>query len=173
MNVTKLLTAVAGLCLLPAVADAHVVLEEREAPAGSYYKAVFTVPHGCGESPTTGVTVRMPERLTSVKPRPKPGWSLSIRRGQRPEPIEDGHGNVLSEGVQAVTWDGGRLANAHFDIFAVMMKLPDSEPGTVLHFPVVQTCAEGENRWVETAGPGESAHDLKRPAPRLRLTPAE
>lgn len=173
MKYMTLAFGVAGLSMLSAAVQAHVVLEQREAPADSYYKAVFTVPHGCGDAPTTGVEVRMPERLTSVKPRPKPGWDVTIHRGARPAPVEDGHGNVLSEGVQSVAWRGGELPDTQFDTFAVMMKLPDAGTHTVLHFPVIQTCAKGENRWVETAGPGHSMHDLKRPAPSLRLTPAD
>ncbi|MFX9740594.1 DUF1775 domain-containing protein, partial [Acinetobacter baumannii] len=34
-------------------ASAHVTLENRQAAVGSYYKAVFAVPHGCAGSATT------------------------------------------------------------------------------------------------------------------------
>ena len=37
--------ALAALAASPAIA--HVTLEKRQAPVGSYYKAVFAVPHGC------------------------------------------------------------------------------------------------------------------------------
>ncbi|MBP2291876.1 DUF1775 domain-containing protein [Azospirillum rugosum] len=67
------------LCLAAAAgtASAHVSLETREAPAGSYCKAVLRVPHGCGGAATTAVRIRLPEGVIGVKPMPKPGWKLA------------------------------------------------------------------------------------------------
>jgi hypothetical protein len=48
------------------------------------------------------------------------------------------------------------------------VKLPDA-PGTTLHFPVIQTCAEGELQWVEILKPGDPAGHDRRPAPSVRL----
>jgi uncharacterized protein YcnI len=46
--VSKIAPAVVALAALAAsAANAHVTLERRQAPVGSYYKAVFAVPHGC------------------------------------------------------------------------------------------------------------------------------
>jgi uncharacterized protein YcnI len=39
-------------------ARAHVTLEKRQAPVGSYYKAVFAVPHGCAGSATVKLRVQ-------------------------------------------------------------------------------------------------------------------
>ena len=44
--------AVAVAALSASQASAHVTLERRQAPVGSYYKAVFAVPHGCAGSAT-------------------------------------------------------------------------------------------------------------------------
>lgn len=38
------------LASLLSSANAHVTLEQREAPVGAPYKAVLKIPHGCGTS---------------------------------------------------------------------------------------------------------------------------
>lgn len=153
--------------------QAHVTLEVREAPADSYYKATFRVPHGCEGTPTTTVRVRFPEGITSVKPQPKPGWELSIVREKLPEPIEDAHGNIVTERIGEIVWSDGRLLDEHFDEFAINMRLPDGDPGSVIYFPVVQECEEGVHRWIEIPEAGKSAGDYDEPAPALRLLPSD
>ena len=152
-------------------AAAHVVLEERAAPAASYHTATLIVPHGCDGKPTLSVRVHLPEGLTSVKPQPKPGWRLSIERGPRPEPVTGGHGHTHTEGVREIVWDNGNLPDDQFDTFAVMMRLPDAPAGTALRFPVIQTCAGDERHWVETRAEGEAMP--KSPVPTLRLRAPE
>jgi uncharacterized protein YcnI len=72
--------------LLVAPAFAHITLQTQQAPVGSYYKAVFRVPHGCAGSPTTSIKVRIPEGVIDVKPQPKPGWTLQIIKGKYAHP---------------------------------------------------------------------------------------
>jgi uncharacterized protein YcnI len=151
-------------------ATAHVVLEQRQAPADSYYKATLTTPHGCKGSPTQRIRVRIPEGVLSVKPQPKPGWKLEITRAKLPTPLDDGHGGKITEVVREVAWSGGSLADEHFDEFKMVTKLPD-RPGATLYFPVVQECAQGAHRWIEIPEAGKPAQDLKEPAPALFLTP--
>jgi uncharacterized protein YcnI len=153
-----------------APARAHVTLETRQAPTDSYYKAVFNVPHGCKESPTVRIRVRIPDGVTGVKPQPKPGWKLMITRVKLAKPIDAGHGTTITETVSEVSWSGGELADEHFEEFRIRMKLPD-RPGATLYFPVVQDCREGVHRWIEVPEKGRSGDDLKEPAPALRLTP--
>ena len=93
-----------------------------------------------------------------------------MTRVKLPRPIEDAHGNKITETVGEVVWSGGRLLDEHFDEFALMMRLPD-RPGTTLYFPVVQECEQGVHRWIEIPAPGQSARDLREPAPALRLLP--
>jgi uncharacterized protein YcnI len=164
------LAFVAFALAAPPVA-AHVTLEQREAPAHSYYKAQLRITHGCKGSPTVRVRVRLPEGVLSVKPQPKPGWKVETTKVKLAKPIEDGHGNKITETVGEVAWSGGSLPDEHFDEFAVMMRLPD-RPGTTVYFPVVQECEHGAHRWIEIPGPGKSARDYREPAPALRLTPA-
>ena len=168
LRALPLLIALASALSSPAAA--HVTLEQREAPANSYYKAVFRVPHGCKGSPTVRVRIRMPDGATSIKPQPRPGWKLEVTRAKLAPPLDDGHGGKITERVSEVSWSGGRLLDEHFDEFAVMMKLPD-RPGATLHFPVVQDCEQGGHRWIEIPAPGKSDDDVREPAPALRLTP--
>ncbi|HWA12163.1 MAG TPA: YcnI family protein [Burkholderiales bacterium] len=156
--------------VLAAPARAHVVLEQRNAPAASYYKAVFMVGHGCEGSPTRSITVEIPDGVVNIKPMPKPGWEVRTRIEKLAKPYEL-HGKTFTEGVTQVTWTGGPLLDAHFDEFVMMTRLPDS-PGT-LWFKVVQACEQGENRWVETPGEGKSAHDHRMPAAQLEVVPVE
>jgi uncharacterized protein YcnI len=170
MTTSLRLTALAVLAAAPAAA--HVTLEQREAPANSYYKAQLRVTHGCKGSPTVRVRVRLPDGALSVKPQPKPGWKVETTKVKLAKPIEDGHGNKITEVVGEVAWWGGSLPDDHFDEFAVMMRLPN-RPGTTVYFPVVQECEQGAHRWIEIPAPGKSARDYREPAPALRLTPAK
>ena len=45
---------------LAGAAQAHITLEQPSAEAGSTYKAVFRVGHGCDGSPTRAITVHLP-----------------------------------------------------------------------------------------------------------------
>lgn len=152
-------------------AFAHVTLETRQAPASSTYKAVLKVPHGCGGSPTVRIRVQIPEGVIGVKPQPKAGWELAIVKGPLAHPVQDSHGNMVTEAVREVIWSGGRLPDEHYDEFVFSLKLPDA-PDTTLYFPTVQDCEAGVKRWIEIPEEGRSAADYKEPAPALRLTAA-
>ncbi|WP_296576731.1 DUF1775 domain-containing protein, partial [Phreatobacter sp.] len=160
----------AGLLVASAIAPpafAHVTLERGEASPGSY-KAILRVPHGCGREPTTGLTVTIPEGVHSVKPQPKPGWALAttVRPYQR---IYVNHGREVREGVTEISWSGGSLPNEHYDEFVFVGQIDASLAGAGrIFFPVVQTCANGENRWVEVPVAGRSG-PLAAPAPALRI----
>lgn len=163
----------AGLLLAAVAAPpalAHVTLERGETAPGSY-KAVLRVPHGCGREPTTGLTVTIPEGVHSVKPQPKPGWTLAttVRPYQR---AYVNHGREVREGVQEIRWSGGSLPNEHYDEFVFVGQVDASLAGSGrIFFPVVQTCANGENRWVEVPAAGSQAR-LASPAPVLRIAAA-
>src|SRR3954468_20049626 len=64
-------------------AVAHVTLERREAVAGSTYKAVLRVPHGCDGSPTQAIRVQIPVGVDNVKPMPHAGWQLTTVKAKR------------------------------------------------------------------------------------------
>jgi periplasmic copper chaperone A len=157
-------------CAAALPAFAHITLEQRQAPADSYYKATLGVSHGCKGSPTQRIRVRIPEGVTSVKPQPKPGWKLEVTRAKLATPLDDGHGGKILEVVAEVSWSGGSLADEHFDEFKMVTRLPD-RPGATLYFAVVQECAQGAHRWIEIPEPGKSSREYKEPAPALLLTP--
>ena len=65
-----LVAAAVLACLPSAAALAHTSLEVKQAPAGSLYKAVLRVGHGCDGSSTTTLRVQIPEGVIAVKPMP-------------------------------------------------------------------------------------------------------
>ncbi|QQP93381.1 DUF1775 domain-containing protein (plasmid) [Skermanella sp. TT6] len=167
------LTAALGaaiLCLAGASpASAHATLETREAPAGSFYKAVIRIGHGCEGAATTSIRVQIPEGVIAVKPMPKPGWQLTTKEGQYAQAY-DYYGDKLTKGVTEVSWSGGNLPDAWYDEFVFRARLPDVPAGTVIHFPIVQQCETGVHRWIEIPEPGRSADDYKEPAPGVKIT---
>ncbi len=167
------IAAAALLALSAGSALAHVSLQVKETPAGSTYKAVFQVPHGCEGKPTQTVRVRIPDGVIAVKPQPKAGWTLAKVRGPYGKSY-DYYGTPTSEGVKEVVWSGGSLADDEYDEFAMRVYLTgDLKAGDMLYFPVVQECAEGlAERWIEIPAAGQSSDDLELPAPGVRLLEA-
>jgi len=161
-----------GLAILTvSPARGHVTLEQREAPVGSSYKATFRVPHGCGDSPTLKVRVRIPDGVIGVKPMPKPGWQIEAVKAKYEKSYKMFHSSV-SEGVREVTWTG-RLADDNYDEFVLSTFLTDElVPDRMLYFPVVQECEKGVHRWIEIPEAGKPASELPEPAPGLKLLPA-
>jgi periplasmic copper chaperone A len=163
----------AALLMAGAIAQAHVVLEQKQATVGSYYKAVFKVGHGCNGSATTGIRVFIPQGVNEAKPMPKPGWALSTVNAPLAKPHQT-HGKTLLEDVSEVAWQvnparGGQpLADAHYDEFVIQVRLPQ-QPGEVA-FRILQTCEQGQNDWKELPKAGEKS---KYPAAILKAVPAE
>jgi uncharacterized protein YcnI len=158
-----------AVLFVTSAATAHVVLESEEAPAGSTYKAVFQVGHGCEGSPTTSIRVQIPEGVIAVKPMPKPGWELATKQGEYAQAY-DYFGEKLTEGVKEVAWTGGNLPDEWYDEFVLRVRLPEAAPGTVVQFPVVQECVEGAHRWIEVPAEGQDPDSLEEPAPFVTLT---
>ena len=148
---------------------AHVELETDEAPAGSSYKAVLMVAHGCAGSATRALRVQLPAGVIGAKPMPKPGWRIAIKADRLAQPIEL-EGAKITDSVKEIDWTGGDLPDSFYDEFVFVATLPD-KPGEILYFPVIQECAKGQTRWIEIPGQGESPEDLKAPAPSLKLGP--
>jgi uncharacterized protein YcnI len=165
--------AVAAVLLTTWSADAHVTLDGRPAAVGTWYKAVFAVPHGCAGSATVKIRVQIPEGVIAVKPMPKPGWNVETIKGKYAADY-DLYGTKLSEGVKEVVWSGGRLADDNYDEFVLSTFLTGAlKPNTTLYFPVVQECEQGVSRWIDIPADGNAAHghDSKSPAPGVKLMP--
>jgi uncharacterized protein YcnI len=169
---SRMLVSVALVAAFIATAQpaaAHATLERNEAPADSFFNAVMNIPHGCDGSSTLKVRVRIPDGIIGVKPQPKAGWELAIRKEKLATPIVESHGRTITEAVVEVTWTG-KLLDENFDQFAIHMKLPDKQ-GETLYFPTVQECEQGVHRWIEIPAAGKSRGDYKEPAPFLKLLP--
>lgn len=177
----RLLGAAVAVATFCAVADAsaHAVLDQTQAVAGSYFKAIVRIGHGCEGKPTIRVAIDLPEGTVSAKPQLKPGWTINIEKKKLAQPIDVGHGRMADEVVSRIVWEGGPLPDAYFDEFAIQLKLPKSAPGNVVYFPTVQECTEGANRWVDIPDPHaahgteHAGHHLHNPAPALRLIEAK
>ncbi len=147
------LVAVYAIFYWPVASFSHIVLENKAAVAGSIYKAVFQVGHGCNGSPTTAIAVQIPPGFQATKPYAKAGWALTI------------HPNQL------VTWTAlnkeAALQNAHFDEFVLRGKLPES--AGPLWFKILQTCEISSNNWAEVPAAGVSTKGMKLPAALLEV----
>lgn len=156
---------------IAAPAFAHATLEQSSAPAGTSYKAVIRVPHGCAGAPTNVVRVKLPQGYYAVKPMPKAGWTLEKVIGDYEKPY-DNHGTEMTKGVTEVVWSGGNLPDDEYDEFVVRGSIgKDLEVGSKLWFLVVQECPEGAaERWIEIPAEGQDAHDLAKPALGLTIT---
>ncbi len=112
------------------------------------------------------MTVIIPDGVLSVKPRPVPGWTITINQKPLVPAIKDSHGNTINTTVSSVSWTGGNLPDAWYEDFSIQMKLPKLDDGTKLYWPVYQMCVNGEsNPWAQI--PNGSALDF--PAPALTL----
>lgn len=166
----KLTMIVAGLmaATLPAMASAHAVLAVGEAAVGSHYTGTVRIGHGCEGQATLEVHVTMPEGFLSAKPMPKPGWALETVKAPYAKSY-DYYGQTLTEGVHEIVWRG-ELPDEWYDEFTFSGKIDGSVAAdSVLYFPVVQICATGRNDWVEIPAPGQNPHDLRGPAPGLKV----
>ncbi len=167
--------AVAGSLAVMAPASAHVTVNPREATQGGYARLVFRVPTESDTASTTEVSVHFPEDppISSVRVMPVPGWTAEITREALDEPIDAGHGRMVSERVASITWtaddEEAALGPEEFGEFPVSMgPLPEVDQ---LVFPSIQTYSDGTVvRWIEL--PEEGA-EPERPAPVLTLTPRE
>lgn len=166
-NIVSACLASSLLFAAPGV-HAHIVLEQKSATAGSYYKATFMVGHGCDGSPTTGIDIETPEAMAVVKPMPKAGWQLATQTSPLAVPMSL-HGRPVTQTVSRVSWTGGSLSDSHYDEFVLLLQLP--ERSGPLYFKVMQSCENGRSDWVETPAAGRGGR-LKWPAPVLELQPA-
>jgi len=161
--------AVLALIASAGAAIAHVTLSQRSAPADSYYRATFTVPHGCERAATTKVSIWLPESILQAKPMLKSGWKIEIVRVKLDTVVDGPHGTKISERVAKVIFSGGNIPDDHIDEFVLQLRLP-KEAGT-LYFPVEQECGEKRNGWTEIPAPHQTVRDLEYPAAMLTVTP--
>ena len=156
------------------LAQAHVTLDQPQASAGSAYKAVLRVGHGCSAGAATHtVSVRLPAGLRGFKPVPKAGWAITIRRQPLDTP-HDNHGVSVTDEVAEITWQARTrddwLADAHCGEFVLRGQLP-AQPGP-LWFKVQRACEGSSVDWAELPGTGTNTKGLKIPAALSEVLPA-
>ncbi|MES2687135.1 MAG: YcnI family protein [Pseudomonadota bacterium] len=175
MKIFSAIKSIAACAILAWAAPvfSHIVLESKSAPAGSSYKAVFLVGHGCQGSATTGVAVQIPAGFLGAKPYPKPGWTVSTQVGKLAKPY-DSHGRQVTEDVTLVSWKAANreaaLPDIFFDEFVLRGKTP--EAAGPVWFKVLQTCESGTNDWSDIPATGSSTRGMKSPAVLLQVGPA-
>ena len=163
--------AAAVTFLVAAPASAHVTVTPTETAAGAYTVLTFSNGHGCEGSPTKQITIQVPEGINDVTPTRQPFYDVKVVSEKLAEPIEDAHGNKLTERDSTVVYSAKTpLPDGQRDAFEVSLQLPEEE-GT-LAFPVIQTCVKGETAWVEEAPEG-ATEEPENPAPSFEVTAAE
>lgn len=164
--VSALLIGSAGL------AQAHVSLETAQAAAGSAYKAVLKIPHGCDGAATSQINVKIPEGFIAAQPQLKAGWDIETVKSDYAHSYKV-HGKDVKNGVTEIIWKGGKLPGDFYDEFVVVGRLAPFDKETTLSFPTIQTCENGKTEnWTDIATEGQNPHDLKSPAPQLVVSAA-
>ena len=176
MKILSTIKSIAACAVLAWAAPvfSHIVLENKSAPAGSNYKAVFVLGHGCQGSATTGVVVQIPTGFLGTKPYPKPGWTVTTQLGKLAKPY-DSHGRQVTDDVTLVSWTAtgkeSALPDAFVDEFVLRGMTP--EAAGPLWFKVLQICESGRNAWSDIPAAGTSTRGLKSPAVLLQVGPAD
>ncbi|TGE02341.1 DUF1775 domain-containing protein [Methylobacterium nonmethylotrophicum] len=153
-------------------ASAHAVLAVTQASPNQGYRGVVQIGHGCDGRATTAVTVTIPEGVIAAKPMPKPGWQLATVKGAYARAYPSYHGTV-AEGVKEITWKAGSLPDDQYDEFVFQARITDAfAPGATVYFPVRQDCDGAVADWREVPAAGQSARDLRSPAPGVRIVAA-
>lgn len=164
MRKQLLLCAAMVVAVWTGPAWAHVTVQPQEATTGSFARFVVRVPNERPDAATVKIEVRFPGTVTNAKFQPKAGWTRTVTMKTLDEPVEV-FGEPVTEVIDTVTWEGGRIEPEEFDEFGFSVRTPD-EPEELV-FPAVQTYSSGEEvRWV-----GEA--DGEQPAARVRIVAAE
>lgn len=170
MQRTTIAAAVAATALaVPAVAGAHVTVSPEQIPAEGYSFVDVNVPHGCDESPTTSITVQLPDSVVGATPEVATGWKIKVKEGKLAKPIEQ-HGETITEGPREVTWSGGDLDAHQLQRFGMSIQTAGTA-GEPAHFKILQKCQEGETAWAEI--PVEGEEEPEAPAATVQLIAAD
>lgn len=152
--------AAALVVAAPLAASAHVHVTPEEAAANSSTRLAFSFSHGCDGSPTTALTIDIPEGVDGITPVLDGAWTISREVGT------DGIPTQVTFTALTPVEDGVSASVALDAIFS--SSVADSD----IAFPVLQTCQTGETNWNQIAEEGQEAHDLDAPAPVVMVGPA-
>jgi uncharacterized protein YcnI len=169
-------STLAGAALLalsaPLAASAHVEVDPSSTAAGSYSLLTFSLGHGCDGSATTGITIDIPESITSVTPTVNPGWDINKVAVDVADAPDDSDDETTATRVSQVSYTAqAPLADGLRTTFVLSLQIPeDAAVGDTLAFPVLQSCEVGETDWSEAIVEGEA--EPNHPAPSLTVTEA-
>ena len=102
----------------PTAASAHVTAAASSTAAGSYTVVTFSLAHGCEGSPTTGLSITIPEGINSVSPTVNPNWDVVKNEVAIADPVKASTPDALkalaAEGIKVImlTGDVRTTANA-------------------------------------------------------------
>lgn len=137
-------TAVAVALCIAGPASAHIHTSPEEVKAGTSNAVGFVIEHGCDGSPTTKVELQLPDGVTAISAEDQAGFTAAV----------DG---------QVVSFSGGSLPDGTEQAFTTTFTAP-AEAGTI-DIPLIQTCEEGSNEWIEPEVEGQPEPEY--PAPQL------
>ncbi len=153
--------AAASIFAVGGPAIAHVTVQPREAPSGSFAKFVVRVPNERDDAGTVKVEVKFPD-LTFVSFQDVPGWERTVTMRKLATPVEGEGGDSITDTVDTATWSGGPVDPGEFVEFPFSARMPE-EAGEPLVFPAVQTYSS--NEVVNWSGPA----DADEPAARVSV----
>lgn len=150
---TGLIAGAALVLAAPLAASAHVHVTPDEAETGTATRLDFSFSHACEKSPTTALTITIPDGIDGVTPVVDGAWTISREVGSDGIPTQ-----VTYTAVTPI--EDATAASVSLDvIFASGAK------GNSVPFPVLQSCVVGEHDWAQIAEDGQDSHDLDSPAP--------
>ncbi|WP_375383947.1 YcnI family protein [uncultured Microbacterium sp.] len=154
-------------------ASAHVTISPNTDEAGAYAILTLSVPHGCDGSPTTSVSIQIPQEINAVTPTRNSFYSVEKVKETLATPLTDSHGNQVTERVAQIVYTAMTpLPADQRDAFELSVQLPEDAAGTTLYFPTVQTCEQGETSWVQIPADGQAEDDLEHPSPAVAVVAA-
>jgi uncharacterized protein YcnI len=142
---------------VPLAASAHVEVGPDTAPAGATTPLTFSFHHGCDDSPTTSLTVTIPDGVGNATPVYSGGWKIQRTLG------DDGVPTAVTFTADRPI-DSGVAASVSMDVL-----FDTSAKGKTIVFPVEQKCVTGSTSWSQVPAAGQSAEDLDTPAPAVTI----
>ncbi len=164
---TLALTVATGLCVMPALAHAHITVVSGAGFANTTQEITFGVAHGCSGADTYKVRIEIPSSVTSVRPERSDFGRVSVEK--------DATGAVTAAVWQKADADALDADIAYYKL-VIRLKVPN-QPFTTLFFAAHQTCRAADGTlsttdWV--ALPTDPVVDggAAEPAPALNVLPA-
>ena len=148
----------------PIAAQAHVGLTPTSTAAGSTSVLTFSFTHGCDGSPTTQMTIDIPENVSVAYPTLNPNWTVETVSVGLDEPSVDASGNTVSQRTGQIVYTAkSPIPDGVRDTLELQVRLPEDAAGENLTLPVLQTCEQGDNNWNEVTEDGEEEPEFAAP----------